>query len=84
MLFLLSIIIDGPPAEANYPLLLEILCEPLLLYGSLMEHSILQKMEILPVTDLDNALHEFVSKDNKMAFFSCVRQNLEETRVSIV
>lgn len=48
-----------------------------------MEHYILQKMEILPVTDLDNALHDFVNKDDKMAFFSCVRLNLEETRVSI-
>ncbi|KAK4803719.1 hypothetical protein SAY86_003536 [Trapa natans] len=37
------------------------------------------KMEILPVTDLDNALHDFVNKDDKMAFFSCVRLNLEET-----
>ncbi|OWM88684.1 hypothetical protein CDL15_Pgr002451 [Punica granatum] len=41
------------------------------------------KMEILPVNDLDNALHDFVNKDDKMAFFSCVRQNLVETRNKI-
>lgn len=45
---------------------------------------ILQKMEILPVNDLDKALHEFVNKDDKMAFYSCVQLNLEETRVSII
>ncbi|KAL6975365.1 meiotic recombination [Sarracenia purpurea var. burkii] len=38
------------------------------------------KMEILPVNDLDVALHNFVSKDDKMAFYSCVQYNLEETR----
>lgn len=38
------------------------------------------KMEILPVSDLDIALHEFVNKDDKMAFYSCLRYNLEETR----
>ncbi|XP_057981242.1 double-strand break repair protein MRE11 isoform X2 [Malania oleifera] len=37
------------------------------------------KMEILPVGDLDVALHNFVSKDDKMAFYSCVQYNLEET-----
>ncbi|KAF8023984.1 hypothetical protein BT93_F1246 [Corymbia citriodora subsp. variegata] len=37
------------------------------------------KMEILPVNDLDKALHEFVNKDDKMAFYSCVQLNLEET-----
>lgn len=39
-------------------------------------------MEILPVNDLDVALHNFVNKDDKMAFYSCVQYNLEETRVS--
>ncbi|KAF7836778.1 double-strand break repair protein MRE11 [Senna tora] len=38
------------------------------------------KMEILPVNDLDIALHNFVNKDDKMAFYSCVKYNLEETR----
>ncbi|KAK4481165.1 hypothetical protein RD792_012046 [Penstemon davidsonii] len=38
------------------------------------------KMEILPVNDLDVALHNFVSKDDKMAFYSCLQHNLEETR----
>lgn len=42
----------------------------------------MQKMEILPVNDLDVALHDFVNKDDKMAFYSCVQYNLEETRVS--
>ncbi|XP_030550995.1 double-strand break repair protein MRE11 [Rhodamnia argentea] len=41
------------------------------------------KMEILPVNDLDKALHEFVNKDDKMAFYSCVQVNLEETRNKI-
>lgn len=41
-----------------------------------------QKMEILPVNDLDVALHEFVNKDDKTAFYSCLQYNLEETRVS--
>lgn len=43
----------------------------------------LQKMEILPVNDLDIALHDFVNKDDKMAFYSCLQHNLEETRVTI-
>lgn len=43
----------------------------------------LQKMEVLPVSDLDVALHNFVNKDEKMAFYSCVQYNLEETRVSM-
>lgn len=43
---------------------------------------IFQKMEILPVNDLDVALHNFVNKDDKMAFYSCLQYNLEETRVS--
>ncbi|XP_073114090.1 double-strand break repair protein MRE11 isoform X4 [Elaeis guineensis] len=38
------------------------------------------KMEILPVNDLDIALHDFVNKDDKMAFYSCLQYNLEETR----
>ncbi|KAI3473337.1 hypothetical protein Pfo_030628 [Paulownia fortunei] len=41
------------------------------------------KMEILPVNDLDVALHNFVSKDDKMAFYSCLQYNLEETRNKI-
>ncbi|XP_077254044.1 double-strand break repair protein MRE11-like [Tasmannia lanceolata] len=41
------------------------------------------KMEILPVNDLDVALHEFVNKDDKMAFYSCLQYNLEETRNKI-
>ena len=48
----------------------------------LWPYSIIQKMEILPVNDLDVALHNFVNKDDKMAFYSCVQYNLEETRVS--
>ncbi|KAL3628334.1 meiotic recombination [Castilleja foliolosa] len=38
------------------------------------------KMEILPVNDLDVALHNFVNKDDKLAFHSCLQYNLEETR----
>ena len=45
---------------------------------------VLQKMEILPVNDLDIALHNFVNKDDKMAFYSCVQYNINETRVSIL
>ncbi|KAI8557735.1 hypothetical protein RHMOL_Rhmol04G0032800 [Rhododendron molle] len=41
------------------------------------------KMEILPVNDLDVALHNFVNKDDKMAFYSCVKYNLEESRNKI-
>ncbi|KAJ7014799.1 hypothetical protein NC653_004181 [Populus alba x Populus x berolinensis] len=41
------------------------------------------KMEILPVNDLDVALHNFVSKDDKMAFYACVQYNLQETRSKI-
>ncbi|CAM8999231.1 unnamed protein product [Rhodiola kirilowii] len=41
------------------------------------------KMEILPVNDLDVALHNFVNKDDKMAFYTCVRYNIEETRNKI-
>ncbi|CAL9144510.1 unnamed protein product, partial [Musa hybrid cultivar] len=43
-----------------------------------------RKMEILPVNDLDIALHDFVSKDDKMAFYSCLQNNLEETRNKLV
>uniref|UniRef100_A0A803MH54 Double-strand break repair protein n=1 Tax=Chenopodium quinoa TaxID=63459 RepID=A0A803MH54_CHEQI len=38
------------------------------------------KMEILPVNDLDIALHNFVSKDDKLAFHACLQHNLDETR----
>lgn len=41
------------------------------------------KMEILPVNDLDEALHNFVNKDDRMAFHSCLQYNLEETRKNI-
>ncbi|KAJ4726225.1 Double-strand break repair protein [Melia azedarach] len=41
------------------------------------------KMEIIPVNDLDVALHNFVNKDDKLAFYSCVQYNLEETRHKI-
>lgn len=41
------------------------------------------KMEILPVNDLDEALHNFVNKDDKTAFHSCLQYNLEETRKNI-
>ncbi|GJR38158.1 double-strand break repair protein MRE11 [Tanacetum coccineum] len=41
------------------------------------------KMEILPVNDLDEALHNFINKDDKMAFHSCLQYNLEETRARV-
>ncbi|XP_059441573.1 double-strand break repair protein MRE11 isoform X3 [Corylus avellana] len=41
------------------------------------------KMEILPVNDLDVALQNFVNKDDKMAFYSCLKYNLDETRNKI-
>ncbi|CAJ1957025.1 unnamed protein product [Sphenostylis stenocarpa] len=41
------------------------------------------KMEILPVNDLDIALQNFVNKDDKMAFYSCVQYNIQETRNKI-
>ncbi|RZC50778.1 hypothetical protein C5167_019205 [Papaver somniferum] len=41
------------------------------------------KMEILPVNDLDVALHDFVNKDDKNAFYDCLKYNLEETRKQI-
>ncbi|XWS52000.1 hypothetical protein CRYUN_Cryun11dG0030100 [Craigia yunnanensis] len=41
------------------------------------------KMEILPVNDLDVALHNFVNKDDKLAFYNCIQYNLEETRNKI-
>ena len=51
-------------------------------FVSTMAHiSCLQKMEILPVDDLDIALHDFVSKDDKTAFYACLQRNLDETRV---
>ncbi|KAL6338160.1 hypothetical protein AAG906_012857 [Vitis piasezkii] len=34
---------------------------------------------ILPVNGVDLALHNFVNKDDKMSFYSCVQYNLEET-----
>ncbi|CAK7327537.1 unnamed protein product [Dovyalis caffra] len=49
---------------------------------SVILHFIL-KMEILPVNDLDVALHNFVSKDEKMAFYTCVQYNIQETRSKI-
>ncbi|MED6136860.1 meiotic recombination [Stylosanthes scabra] len=41
------------------------------------------KMEILPVNDLDIALHNFVNKDDKNAFYVCVQSNINETRNKI-
>ncbi|TXG67154.1 hypothetical protein EZV62_008429 [Acer yangbiense] len=41
------------------------------------------KMAILPVNDLDVALQNFVNKDDKLAFYSCLQYNLEETRERI-
>ncbi|XP_039012909.1 double-strand break repair protein MRE11-like isoform X3 [Hibiscus syriacus] len=41
------------------------------------------KMEILPVNDLDIALHNFVNKDDRLAFYNCLQSNLEETRKKI-
>ncbi|XP_074302214.1 double-strand break repair protein MRE11-like isoform X2 [Silene latifolia] len=41
------------------------------------------KMEILPVNDLDIALHNFVNKDDKLAFHAFVQHTLEETRSKI-
>ncbi|XP_021758718.1 LOW QUALITY PROTEIN: double-strand break repair protein MRE11-like [Chenopodium quinoa] len=41
------------------------------------------KMEILPVNDLDIALHNFVSKDDKLAFHACLQHNLDETHSKI-
>ncbi|KAK8676847.1 hypothetical protein V6N13_142408 [Hibiscus sabdariffa] len=41
------------------------------------------KMEILPVNDLDVALHNFVNKDDRLAFYNCLQYNLEETRKKI-
>lgn len=42
------------------------------------------KMEILAVNDLDIALHDFVNKDDKLAFYSCLQNNLEETRNKLI
>ncbi|WOL15385.1 double-strand break repair protein MRE11 isoform X1 [Canna indica] len=42
------------------------------------------KMEILPVNDLDIALHDFVNKDDKLAFYSCLKNSIEETRNKLV
>ncbi|WVY99968.1 hypothetical protein V8G54_026038 [Vigna mungo] len=41
-------------------------------------------MEILPVNDLDIALQNFVNKDEKMAFYTCVQYNIQETRVKLL
>ena len=50
---------------------------------AILHQIFLQKMEILPVNDLDIALHDFVNKDDKMAFYSCLQHTLEDTRVRI-
>lgn len=42
------------------------------------EHNL--NMEIVPLTDLGVALQNFVNKDEKMAFHTCLQYNLEETR----
>ncbi|RYR48796.1 hypothetical protein Ahy_A07g034871 isoform B [Arachis hypogaea] len=41
------------------------------------------KIEILPVNDLDIALHNFVNKDDKNAFYVCVQSNINETKNKI-
>ncbi|RVW60293.1 Double-strand break repair protein MRE11 [Vitis vinifera] len=41
------------------------------------------KMKILPVNDVDLALHNFVYKDDKMSFYSRVQYNLEETHEQV-
>lgn len=41
------------------------------------------KMEILPVNDLDVALHNFVNKEDHRAFYNCLQYNLDETRKNI-
>jgi len=46
-----------------------------------LAYCLFQKMEILPVTDLGMALHDFVNKDDKQAFYACVHQNLDVTQV---
>jgi double-strand break repair protein MRE11 len=46
-----------------------------------LAYCLFQKMEILPVTDLGMALHDFVNKDDKQAFYACVHQNLDATQV---
>lgn len=38
-------------------------------------------MEILPISELGLALHNFVNKDDKAAFLSCLQTNLEDTQV---
>jgi double-strand break repair protein MRE11 len=35
-------------------------------------------MQILPVRDLNCALHEFVDRDDKMAFHSCLQVKIEK------
>jgi hypothetical protein len=39
---------------------------------------LIQKMQILPVRDLNCALHEFVDRDDKMAFHSCLQVKIEK------
>ncbi|XP_062191206.1 double-strand break repair protein MRE11-like [Phragmites australis] len=46
---------------------------------ALIEESNLN-MQILPVHELNSALHDFVDGDDKMAFHSCLQQNIEEAR----
>ncbi|KAL6658935.1 hypothetical protein ACP70R_002975 [Stipagrostis hirtigluma subsp. patula] len=41
-------------------------------------------MQILPVHDLNSALHDFVHSDEKMAFHSCILRNIEEARNKLV
>ncbi|CAI0376124.1 unnamed protein product, partial [Linum tenue] len=44
------------------------------------ESNLVSSHHILPVNDLDVALHNFVNKDDKMAFYTCVQHNIQETR----
>ncbi|CBI35619.3 unnamed protein product, partial [Vitis vinifera] len=47
------------------------------------ENNLVLNHHILPVNDVDLALHNFVNKDDKMSFYSCVQYNLEETHSKI-
>ncbi|KAK5844607.1 hypothetical protein PVK06_000747 [Gossypium arboreum] len=57
--------------------------QDILIFQRLLEGVRKKKMEILPVNDLDVALHNFVNKDEKLAFYNCVQYNFEETRNKI-
>lgn len=42
---------------------------------------VLQNMQILDKNDLDSALHDFVNKDENMAFHSCLDKNIDAAKV---